>query len=44
MVTSPGAADLRLFPLFARLAGIDQGKISFVNVKLAAARADAAEG
>jgi len=33
MVTSPGAADLRLFPLFARLAGVDQGKISFVNVK-----------
>ena len=33
LVTSPGAADLRLFPLFARLTGIDQSKISFVNVR-----------
>ena len=33
VVTSPGAADLRLFPLFAKLTGIDPSKISFVNVK-----------
>jgi NitT/TauT family transport system substrate-binding protein len=33
LVTSPGAADFRLFPLFAQLAGIDRSKISFVNVQ-----------
>jgi NitT/TauT family transport system substrate-binding protein len=33
IVTSPGSADSRLFPLFAQLAGIDQSKISFLNVQ-----------
>lgn len=33
MVTSPGEANLRLFPLFAKLAGFDQSKVELVNVQ-----------
>jgi len=33
MVTSPGEANLRMFPLFAKLAKFDQSKVQLVNVQ-----------
>lgn len=33
IVTSPGAADYRLFPLFARSTNIDASKVKFINVQ-----------
>lgn len=33
LITSPGEANLRMFPLFAKLAGFDQTKVSLVNVQ-----------
>lgn len=33
LVTSPGEANLRLFPLFSKLAGFDQSKVEIVNVQ-----------
>lgn len=33
MVTSPGEANLRMFPLFAKLAHFDQSKVHLVNVQ-----------
>ena len=33
MVTSPGEANLRMFPLFAKLAHFDQSKVQLVNVQ-----------
>jgi len=33
MVTSPGEANLRMFPLFSKLAGFDASKVHLVNVQ-----------
>lgn len=33
IVTSQGEANLRLFPILAKLAGIDRNKVTFVNVQ-----------
>ncbi len=33
IVTSQGEANLRLFPILAKLAGIDRSKVTFVNVQ-----------